>query len=210
MRQHLSTLLAVFGLGVLGSASVLSDQPRKPEYPSIHSDDPKEKEKRSAYWTAYETYQLKAKAWVLAILKDAQTTGVIELISVSPKVLTEPVDGGLSRVLDVTDQQNIAGYPIISKSVVKLPHEKQLIISELNRAITQGPEEMADCFAPRHALRINLEGNDYYVLICFECSTARIFQSTTGAKHAIESPIGKAPETLFNQLMISHSMEKAP
>jgi hypothetical protein len=61
------------------------------------------------------------------------------------------------------------GYPVLGKVAIDDPKRREALIVAFNRGIARSDGTMANCFWPRHALRLEKDGKVTDYLICFQC-----------------------------------------
>lgn len=69
--------------------------------------------------------------------------------------------------------ERLRDYPILASVPIRDAAARRALFAALRRAILDG-DEQALCFHPRHGLRAVAAGVPFDILLCFECSAARL------------------------------------
>ena len=97
-------------------------------------------------------------------------------------------------------------YPVLGSTVIDSAEERQRLIAALFVGIEsyQGPP--ADCFNPRHGIRLIYPDRQVDYLICFECYQVRVFD---GPEKYTELT-GESPRIIFNEVLNRSKVPLAP
>lgn len=95
------------------------------------------------------------------------------------------------------DSQFLYGFRILGRSVIKEPERRAELLGAIVKAAEESGGERANCFGPRHALRVKDAGLIREYVICFECSVMELHAG--GQK--TEIPITKSASSLFNRFL---------
>lgn len=87
-------------------------------------------------------------------------------------------------------------YPVLGKVEIKDPDKRKAIITALKKGISEsGDGAMADCFWPRHAIKLTENGKTIDYVICFECSRIYIYSGGSIER----KPTTSKPQSVFNK-----------
>jgi hypothetical protein len=103
-------------------------------------------------------------------------------------------------------EETFHGYPVLGKIVVTDPAKRAELMTALKKGLADGPEDVADCFWPRHAIQTVDKGRTVDYIICFECLQMEIHGKQV--ERAIATTI--EPERLFNRHLRAASIPIAP
>jgi hypothetical protein len=67
------------------------------------------------------------------------------------------------------------GYPILGETQLK-GKDLGTIIGEFNQAVKNSDGVIIRCFSPRHGLKVKSAGEEFDVVICFECAAYHVYQ----------------------------------
>ena len=97
-------------------------------------------------------------------------------------------------------------YPVLGSTVIDSAEERQRLIVALFVGIElyQGPP--ADCFKPRHGIRLIYPSRQVDYVICFECYQVRVFD---GPEQYTELT-GESPRMTFNEVLSRSKVPLAP
>jgi hypothetical protein len=84
------------------------------------------------------------------------------------------------------------GYPILGKVAIDDPKRREALIAAFNRGIARSDGRQADCFWPRHALRLERDGKATDYLICFQCL------QFVGYPGHVEGAVDQSPQPTFD------------
>jgi hypothetical protein len=79
------------------------------------------------------------------------------------------------------------GYPVLGSVEIMNSEERQLLIAALKQSVAAGGQ-VAECFWPRHGLRVVENGQTVEYLICFECTAFEEFVGDKKLRYAGISP----------------------
>ena len=107
------------------------------------------------------------------------------------------LDGSIDRHLSPTSLPGeFHGYQILGKTVLS-GVEKERVVSGFYDGLADKTAFRAACFCPHHGLRVMQREQSVDMVVCFTCTTVMTYSNGTQGS----SPIGKAPEMHFNQLL---------
>src|SRR5262245_30134991 len=80
-----------------------------------------------------------------------------ELLSLDPDRSQKPADGGFH------------GWKVLGKTLVKDKDARKTLLSALEKGVKENRGVVADCFIPRHGIRVVHNKKTYDLVICFQC-----------------------------------------
>lgn len=104
------------------------------------------------------------------------------------------------------DSRFLYGFRILGRSVIKEPERRAELLGAILKAAEESGGERANCFGPRHALRVKDAGLIREYVICFECSVMELHAG--GQK--TEIPITKSASSLFNRFLKAEGLPIPP
>ncbi|MDX6765879.1 MAG: hypothetical protein SFU85_03730 [Candidatus Methylacidiphilales bacterium] len=123
--------------------------------------------------TAAQAKQEKTAVLVEGLLADLPT-GTLYSLDPYPK-------------LDLPRGRQFQGYPILGQWPLALTHERREVYKVFLKSIRNNPRgDVAECFMPRHGLRIQISGGRVDFLICYQCLTVRMIQDHAHEEFAID------------------------
>ena len=75
---------------------------------------------------------------------------------------------------DAKGPDGFHGYKVLGKTTVKGDDAAKAVAAVLKGAADSGGD-MADCFEPRHGLRVAHDGKTYDLVICFHCLSIQVY-----------------------------------
>jgi len=116
----------------------------------------------------------------------------------------DPELGGMPTKL--SEQNEFHGFRILGQTTLTDPE----IRDEIRRAYYDGIAAdgfAAACFSPRHGIRAEKEGRQLDLVICFQCSTVRIFTGGPGdGENGYRVIIGERPRATFDRILTEHGV----
>jgi hypothetical protein len=121
----------------------------------------------------------------------------------------QPYPGVLPGEPPIEPGDDFHGYRILGRAHLTDPGERRALIEAVYRGFNGLLEPAAACFNPRHGLRARRGEQTVEILLCYECSTARIFSAAheSGAEAAALAKVG---EDVLDGLLKAHGLPKAP
>lgn len=89
------------------------------------------------------------------------------------------------------------GYRILGRSVIKEPDRRASLMAAILKSAQESDGHRANCFNPRHGLRVKSTGVIKEYVICFECSYMEVHSG--GAMTGV--PITQSARPLFNRCL---------
>lgn len=139
------------------------------------------------------------EATMLRLQRAMKSVRLIEVWSVDPRVDAKnavPVSARLHP---------FHGFHVIGREEIRNKAEIAELLHAIIMSIAEAPEESADCFAPRHGLRIYEDKGFFDLLLCYSCASGQIFE----AKEAGWFATGKAAEAKFDAVFKRLKLRKA-
>jgi len=118
------------------------------------------------------------------------------LYSLDPK-------GGLSSA--VNTEQVFHGFTILGKAEVAIENDKSAILKSFVQGIRENHGSVANCFNPRHALRLIIGSSTNDFAICFECLKVTPY----GFNYGREFLITTSQSAEFNDFVDKYHLKKA-
>ena len=88
----------------------------------------------------------------------------------------------------------------MGKTVVKKEALAKLVAAFKKGAEEADQEVNAGCFRPRHGIRVNLDGEPYDFVVCFECVQVIIYGGK--AKKNDGFKVSRSPTVMFNKVLM--------
>ncbi len=133
------------------------------------------------------------------IQRAIKEVNLIEVWSIDPAIDTEKTVPISARL------RPFHGFHVIGREEIRKRDEMNELLHEVFMSIATAPEESADCFAPRHGLRIYHKNGVIDLLLCYSCENGRIFE----AKEEGWFATSKAAEAKFDAVFKKLNMRKA-
>ena len=109
-----------------------------------------------------------------------------ELLSLDPKPSAEkPRDG-------------FHGYKVLGQTVVKDADARKKLVDALKKGVAEHDGRVADCFNPRHGIRVTQGGKTAELVICFECYQAHAY---LGDKETKGFLLTASPQATFDGVL---------
>jgi len=144
----------------------------------------------------------------LAEFRKRQSTAVEALEKINPdkiQLYLYSLDP-LNRQPIIHDAPSVFyGYPILGRVEIKPIEEKRTLFQAFIQGVKESDGMEADCFEPRHGLRVIQEGRKTDFVICYSCLSV----SAIGFGSNYEFLTSGTPMTLFNQYLDRYHLRKA-
>ena len=98
------------------------------------------------------------------------------------------------------------GYKILGRTTVK-GDDASKAVAALLKGVADSPGDMADCFEPRHGLRVVRDGKTCDLVICFHCLAIQVF---AGDKMIAEVPTTRSAAPALDKLLKDAGVPLAP
>ncbi len=97
------------------------------------------------------------------------------------------------------------GFHVIGREEIRNKTEIAELLHAIIMSIAEAPEESADCFTPRHGLRVHEAKGFVDLLLCYSCANGQIFELEEEGWFLT----GKAAEAKFDALFEKLKLRKA-
>jgi hypothetical protein len=103
------------------------------------------------------------------------------------------------------------GWRILGSTVVKDAETRNDLVTALKKGVEENKGMAANCFNPRHGIRVSRDGNTNDLVICFECLQVLVYQNDKGEKPAgfLISDSTQSAESLFNRALMKQKIPLA-
>ncbi len=96
-------------------------------------------------------------------------------------------------------------HKILGWAVIKDKSIRMAILNNLYRNIESHDDKVADCFIPRHGIRVDVGGITWDWVICFECQKIRIYTSNCNEYYIYVKNNGQ----FFNQIARMYGLKNS-
>lgn len=135
-----------------------------------------------------------------AIEKIGQTQDKIFLYSLDPNDL-RILEGKLPENSDKVFHR----YPILGRVEITSPEERIRLLSAFAKGVRENSNSLANCFNPRHGIRIVSETTTNDFVICFECLQVQAY-GFNGGRNFLTS---NSPRTVFDDFLKKYHIKRA-
>jgi hypothetical protein len=97
-------------------------------------------------------------------------------------------------------------YYILGQTRITEP-QTQKKLTEALQAGARGRASPAACFDPRHGIRVTRSGTVIDIVICFECSQAKVYVNNVADEDFLTT---SSPEAVFDEVLKSAGVPLAP
>ncbi len=139
------------------------------------------------------------EATMLRLQRAMKAVRLIEVWSIDPRVEVE------KSVPDSARHHPFHGFHVIGREEIRNKVEIAELLHAIIISIAEAPEESADCFEPRHGLRIYEDKGFVDLLLCYSCENGQIFE----AKEVGWFATGKSAEAKFDAVFKKLKLRKA-
>ncbi len=113
-----------------------------------------------------QTLEARADARMLAAMSAAEE---VEILALHPWSVEELSESDEEEEREMAKRESFHGYPILGRKTLSDPADRERIVTLVAEGIARSDEEVAECFYPRHGLRIRGAGHSIDLVICYEC-----------------------------------------
>lgn len=117
--------------------------------------------------------------------------GTIELFALSPKHLEAPID-------DQQRAKRFNNWQILGTTKLDAQETRAPLLAAFFAGVNENDGTVANCFNPRHGLRVTQEDKVYEFVICFECYQVQWFIDSERQEGFL---ITDSPAELFNETL---------
>ena len=97
------------------------------------------------------------------------------------------------------------GYPILGKVEIVPPQERIKLLNAFAKGVRESSGDAANCFNPRHGIRIVTETSTNDFVICFECLQVQAYGFNGGQFFST----GSSPGIVFNSFLSQYHIKRA-
>jgi hypothetical protein len=94
---------------------------------------------------------------------------------------------------------NFHGWLVLGKTVIKDATTRKKLVEAFEQGIREYKDGPANCFKPRHGIRVKHDGKTAEFVICFEC--AQVHVSMVDGSRPQGFLISSSPAALFNEVL---------
>jgi len=105
-----------------------------------------------------------------------------------------------------TTGEEFYGYPVLGKVDTKDPEKRKAIMTALNKGIAETEYGPADCFWPRHAIKVTENGKTTDFVICFYCTAIYVYSG----KSREEKGTTRKPQLVLNKYLRESNIPLTP
>ena len=109
------------------------------------------------------------------------------LLSLNPDPRAAPTEG-----------KRIHQWNVLGEAVVNDPSTRYKLIAALRAGVAENNGEVADCFNPRHGIRVTDDGKIHELVVCFECYQIRWYADGEMVKTTL---VTGSPQSTFDQVL---------
>jgi len=110
------------------------------------------------------------------------------------------------RDKEPTSEEKFYGYPVLGKVDIKAPEKRKAIMTALNKGIAESEYGPADCFWPRHAIKVTENGKTSDYVICFECTAIYVYSGISRE----EKGTTRKPQLVLNKYLREANIPLTP
>lgn len=120
----------------------------------------------------------------------------IELISLEPD----------ERRYDPARPGAFQGWEVLGRTTLKTADDREKLIHAFESGIEESDGTVASCFAPRHGIAVQHDGNRHEFVICFQCLSLQWYVDGNLEKGF---PITASPQAAFDELLTKAGVKLA-
>ncbi len=102
------------------------------------------------------------------------------------------------------------GYPILGSISITDPAQQREVLATLTSAIRYGHRMSANCFNPRHAIRLTSNDETVDFLICFECHRYHVYRNGVDDQSVSSHTISSSDQAFFDKMLTEAGVPLAP
>jgi hypothetical protein len=107
---------------------------------------------------------------------------------------------------EATPDNNFHGWRVLGKVSIAEESTRKRLVAAFKGGINAA-EEGADCFDPRHGIRVNFDGQVADFVICFDCGNVEVY---LGDKKQDGFSTTDTPQPAFDEVLTSEGIELGP
>jgi hypothetical protein len=126
----------------------------------------------------------------------------------APKTFTlYSIDGRLLPPgKETKTDEKFRGYPVLGKVEITDRAKQRELTNALETGIAKNDGGEANCFSPRHAIRVTTDGRTVDYVICFECLQVYVYDNESKSKKLIT----RDPQSIFDKQLQDAGITLAP
>ena len=97
-----------------------------------------------------------------------------------------------------SDEKGLHGFRVLGQTTVKDMNSRKKMIAALNTGVAKHDGSVADCFNPRHGIKVAIDGETHEFVICFECHQVQWYIDGNETKGFL---ISKSPQPTFDKIL---------
>jgi hypothetical protein len=90
------------------------------------------------------------------------------------------------------------GWKVLGKTTVKDAEARKKLVAAFKKGVEENKGKVADCFNPRHGIRVTHDGKTADFVICFECYQVQVFVADKEEKGFL---IMASPQAAFDHVL---------
>jgi hypothetical protein len=99
-----------------------------------------------------------------------------------------------------TRKDGFHGWKVLGQTLIKDAKVRKDLVAAFKKGVEENDGIVADCFIPRHGIRIKHEGKTVDLVICFQCLKVYLYVDGKREKGFL---VTRSPQPLFNQVLKS-------
>jgi hypothetical protein len=112
-----------------------------------------------------------------------------------------------SRRYKATPENNFHGWMEYGRTKISDKKVRKQLLAALRGGVNKAEEFAADCFDPRHGIRVKMGGKIYEFVICFECGWTELY---IDGKELEGFTVAESPQPELDGILRSAGVELAP
>ena len=97
-----------------------------------------------------------------------------------------------------SDEKGLHGFRVLGQTTVEDMNSRKKMIAALNAGVAEHDGSVADCFFPRHGIKVAIDGETHEFVICFQCLQVQWYIDGKKAKGFL---ISDSPQPTFDQIL---------
>jgi hypothetical protein len=115
----------------------------------------------------------------------------------------------LDPVEDEKAKDTFHGWKVLGKTEVKEKKERDAVASVLKKGIEEA-RAIANCFEPRHGIRVTKGKQTVDLVICFNCMSIEIYPDGGEKRLGDQVPFATSPEATLDKILRDAGVKLAP
>ena len=105
------------------------------------------------------------------------------------------------------DSEEFHGWRILGSKEIKDVDVRSKLIAAFKTGVAENNGTVADCFNPRHGIRVTHKGKAYDFVICFECYQVKCYMDEKATEDIL---ISSSPQAVFDKILADLKLPLAP